>query len=229
VGYEVRFRPSGGAHGVGATSFDVVVTDMHMPVMDGATLLAEVRQRNPTAARIILSGYSDPEAVTRAALVAHRFLAKPCSTDVLKETMEHICTLKLQTADVEVREAVAGTDVERRIGTGPLSSASPDLLLQIHRDGTILAVHAPQEQPTAIAADLAEGILVYEALPPVLAEQLMDFVLRALEADEPQWFRYKFRSVGVARHREVCVWKRGEEDVLCIERDLTGLESMEAA
>ncbi len=39
--------------------FDVIVSDMRMPVMDGAQLLNEVRQRFPQVVRIVLSGQSD--------------------------------------------------------------------------------------------------------------------------------------------------------------------------
>ena len=45
--------------------FDVVVSDMRMPGMDGATLLSEVRRRQPGAVRIILSGYAETESVLR--------------------------------------------------------------------------------------------------------------------------------------------------------------------
>lgn len=67
----------------GLPRVDVVVTDMRMPGMDGAELLAHVRDRRPTAARIILSGQSDHEAVFRAIGPAHQYLAKPCDVDAL--------------------------------------------------------------------------------------------------------------------------------------------------
>ncbi|HER27012.1 MAG TPA: response regulator, partial [Rhodospirillales bacterium] len=52
--------------------FDVVVSDMRMPGMDGAALLKEVRRRHPLTARIILSGYSEEEAVLRTVGPAHQ-------------------------------------------------------------------------------------------------------------------------------------------------------------
>src|SRR5512139_875212 len=51
----------------------VIVSDMRMPGMDGAELLAEVRRRWPETVRIILSGYADQGAALRAVPVAHRF------------------------------------------------------------------------------------------------------------------------------------------------------------
>jgi len=55
-------------------TFDVVISDMRMPGMDGATLLGHIRDRYPSTARIILSGYSEVALATRAVPVAHRFL-----------------------------------------------------------------------------------------------------------------------------------------------------------
>ena len=41
--------------------YDVVVTDMRMPEMDGAQLLETVREKYPGIVRIILSGFSNDE------------------------------------------------------------------------------------------------------------------------------------------------------------------------
>lgn len=69
---------------------DVVVSDMRMPGMDGAHLLAWVRNHQPTAARIILSGHAEPEATLRAAVVAHRFLHKPCDLERLASVVDGV-------------------------------------------------------------------------------------------------------------------------------------------
>jgi HD-like signal output (HDOD) protein/CheY-like chemotaxis protein len=77
-----------------AGSFDVVVSDMRMPGMDGATLLGHIRDRFPNTARIILSGHSEIAMATRAVHVAHRFLAKPCDASQLLSTIERVCALQ---------------------------------------------------------------------------------------------------------------------------------------
>jgi YesN/AraC family two-component response regulator len=58
-------------------SFDVVVSDMRMPGMDGAQLLNEVMKRYPQIVRIVLSGQSDREMVLKSVRPAHQYLSKP--------------------------------------------------------------------------------------------------------------------------------------------------------
>jgi YesN/AraC family two-component response regulator len=48
-----------------ASSFDIVVSDMRMPGMNGAQLLNEIMKRHPSTLRIILSGYADQEIVLK--------------------------------------------------------------------------------------------------------------------------------------------------------------------
>jgi len=73
---------------------DVIVTDMRMPGMDGATLLTKVSELYPQVIRVILSGYSDQEMALRTARSAHQFLAKPCDPETLRHTIE--CAYRLR-------------------------------------------------------------------------------------------------------------------------------------
>ncbi|MTD28562.1 HDOD domain-containing protein [Erwinia sorbitola] len=83
--WECRFANSGheALEMLNEVPADVVVSDMRMPFMDGAELLTQVRNRWPGTIRIILSGYSEPDATLRMLDVAHRFVSKPCDSTVL--------------------------------------------------------------------------------------------------------------------------------------------------
>jgi HD-like signal output (HDOD) protein len=88
--------------------FDVVVSDMRMPEMDGADLLNEVMNRYPTTIRLILSGHADNTAIMKSIGVAHQFLSKPCAPELLQKTIERACGLKALINSDAVRQAVSG-------------------------------------------------------------------------------------------------------------------------
>lgn len=93
---------------LGESSYDVIVSDMRMPGMDGAHLLSEVRQRYPHIVRIILSGHSDREMILRSVGSAHQCLAKPCDADVLKATVSRAFALSKLLSDNNIKQVVAG-------------------------------------------------------------------------------------------------------------------------
>lgn len=111
--------------------FDVIVSDMRMPGMDGATLLGRIRDRYPSTARIVLSGYSDGGMATRAIPVAHRFLSKPCEGVELEATIERVCILQDLLSSAELRKIV-GT-----IGELPSLSGTYHSLLDALKDPNI--------------------------------------------------------------------------------------------
>lgn len=69
--------------------FDVVLSDMWMPGMDGAELLEQVRARSPDTVRIVLTGLADAAAATGAVNrgSVFRFLSKPCPPETLLDTV----------------------------------------------------------------------------------------------------------------------------------------------
>jgi CheY-like chemotaxis protein len=70
--------------------FDLVVSDMRMPGMDGVRLLERVRQHWPATVRVMLSGSADAEEVARASAAVDELIGKPCSAATLKATLERM-------------------------------------------------------------------------------------------------------------------------------------------
>ena len=87
--------------------FDVIVSDMRMPGIDGAQLLAHVRDRFPNVVRIILSGYSEKEMTLKAVGAAHQYLAKPCDAEILKLTVKKACNLRSLLNDAQLLKLVS--------------------------------------------------------------------------------------------------------------------------
>ncbi|MES2642661.1 MAG: response regulator [Myxococcota bacterium] len=86
--------------------YDVVVSDMRMPRMDGATLLREVKERYPRVVRIVLSGHTEMEAALRTVPIAHQFLGKPCEADRLRSVIQRTCDLQDLLHDENLRRRV---------------------------------------------------------------------------------------------------------------------------
>ena len=116
----------GGAEGLAALAqapFDVVVSDLWMPGMNGAEFLREVQARHPGAIRFILSSSTDREMAMSLVERAHQFLAKPCNPAFLRTVILRTLELGREVDSAAVREMVA------RIGQLPVL---PSLYLEIN-------------------------------------------------------------------------------------------------
>lgn len=84
-----------------AAEFAAVVSDYHMPEMDGVAFLEQFGQRQPDAVRLILSGQADMDALVKAINTTHiyRFLPKPWNEDGLKANLAQA---------LDYREAILG-------------------------------------------------------------------------------------------------------------------------
>jgi YesN/AraC family two-component response regulator len=80
-------------------SFDIVISDLRMPGMDGAALLAAVKTEFPKAVRIVLSGYADSSLFERAWPLSHLMLTKPCEAGALRDAIRRMLPEKFQGRD----------------------------------------------------------------------------------------------------------------------------------
>ena len=73
-----------------AVPFDLVLSDMRMPEMNGAELLSTLRLRYPDVPRLLLSGQSDLDSALAAINDAKvfRFLTKPCPPETIIESLD---------------------------------------------------------------------------------------------------------------------------------------------
>ena len=68
----------------------VVVSDMRMPEMDGAAVLAAINERSPDTRQILMTGYSDMESTVKAINNAnvYSYVTKPWDNENLKMIIE---------------------------------------------------------------------------------------------------------------------------------------------
>src|SRR5215813_13236635 len=96
AGHAVEHAPHGEAAlaRLGASSFDVVLTDLKMPVMDGMALLRAMHDRGLSPAVVILTGYGTIESAVEAMkLGATDYLIKDARPQEILLTIERVLRL----------------------------------------------------------------------------------------------------------------------------------------
>jgi DNA-binding NarL/FixJ family response regulator len=143
-------------------TFDVVVSDMRMPGLSGAELLAQVRTRHPRTMRLILSGHADVAAAASAINDGRifRFLLKPVRKDALLVAIDAALEQKrLEEAEHEVLERTLVGAVDALSET--LALANPEAFGRSRRLKRIVTALAketglPRRWPLEVAASLSQ-------------------------------------------------------------------------
>jgi len=88
-------------------NYDLIISDMRMPKLDGAELLSAAAKFSPASRRVLLTGYSDQEATARAINQGkiHAYIEKPWDNRQFVERINGLLHAKLrddqQARDVE--------------------------------------------------------------------------------------------------------------------------------
>jgi HD-like signal output (HDOD) protein len=109
--WEMSFAPGGepALELMASSPYDVVVSDMRMPGMDGAELLTRVSHSHPEVARVVLSGHTEPEAAIKVAIVGHRFLMKPTEPEALTAVIEQLIVRTSDEHATQIRRIAGAT------------------------------------------------------------------------------------------------------------------------
>ena len=126
AGHTVEHAPHGEAAlaRLGQRPFDVVLTDLKMPVMDGMQLLRVLHEREPSPAVVVLTGYGTIESAVEAMkLGAADYLIKDARPQEILVTVERVLKVDaLRRENARLRE-----EVGRLRGVGELIGESPAL------------------------------------------------------------------------------------------------------
>ena len=113
-GYRILIAESGaqGLAELEKTPVDLVISDMRMPEMDGATFLRQVRQRWPEAVRILLTGYADVTSTIAAINEGeiYRYISKPWDDNEIVNVVRE--ALERQKLEAENRRLTALTQAQ---------------------------------------------------------------------------------------------------------------------
>ena len=134
------------------TSFDVLITDMQMPGMNGVELMALAQDVAPSVARIVLTGYTRMALSVEALDLAHQVLDKPCDLDTLCEAVDYCCQVQALITSERVKQAIG------KVGRLPSPPTVYHELNQVLQKDSSDACVITQiiEQDMAIAAKLLQ-------------------------------------------------------------------------
>ncbi len=87
-------------------SFDLMVTDLQMPRMDGITLLKEMKSASPATASIVVTGFASvASAVEAMKLGAHDYISKPFQIDEMRMIVRRALEYqRLQTENLTLKQ-----------------------------------------------------------------------------------------------------------------------------
>ena len=113
-----------------AQVFDAVISDYRMPVMDGVAFLQAFAVLQPRCARLMLSGYSDTEAILRMVDEAaiHRFIPKPWSRQELLALLDE--AIFSVGGPVAPKSHALPRPTSTTLRTSPLLAELPDATLE---------------------------------------------------------------------------------------------------
>jgi CheY-like chemotaxis protein/anti-sigma regulatory factor (Ser/Thr protein kinase) len=95
-----------GLRSIEAVAYDLVITDVNMPGLDGMTLTERIRAIRPETPVVVMTVASTPENVIRAVQErAFSFFSKPFTTGAVAEMVERALSSKTSEDDIEVFSA----------------------------------------------------------------------------------------------------------------------------
>jgi DNA-binding NtrC family response regulator len=92
-GYELKMAKNGpeGLKMLDEETFDLVLTDLKMPNMDGIEVLGTIKEKWPKTDVVIVTGYQTVETAVKAIkLGAFDYIEKPFTPDSLVETVTKV-------------------------------------------------------------------------------------------------------------------------------------------
>lgn len=76
-----------------APPYDLVVSDLRLPVVDGLTVIEDLRERAPAVPVLLMTAFGDDAVRTRAQKLGATFLDKPFKMSELRAAARRLCQL----------------------------------------------------------------------------------------------------------------------------------------
>ena len=180
-GYDVDEAGGGAAalHSLEHTTYDLVLTDLNMPQVDGMKVLEAVQKHAPSTVTLVITGYASVHTALRALqLGAYEYLLKPTEIEDLKQAVRRSLERK-QLSEIDTLYRV-GQSIARAGDLDTICATVGETVrdvLHIQHAEVFLPGHPAHCDPAlgslledpALRRDLETGNIVTAALSPALA------------------------------------------------------------
>ena len=159
--------------------FDLVITDMIMPIMDGFGLIKEVRKINPTQIFMIVTGLDNKEDLIKAIhLRINYFIEKPLDIKEFKSTLDEISLIIKQKRENELSK--------RTLEGYKLALDNNSIVSKTNKDGIITYVNDNFCKISKYSKDELIGNSHYILQHPDIPKDFFKAILKVISSNR-QW------------------------------------------
>jgi PAS domain S-box-containing protein len=170
------------------TAFDVVLTDLMMPEMDGITLLRAALEIDPDVVGIVMTGHGTvPTAVDAMKVGALDYIVKPFKLSAIRPVLARALDLRrLRLENIRLREAVGiyelSSSIARTLDADAILERVADAAFQQSRAREVLVlVSGRADEPLRLAVTRTKDASELSGLTVPLSEDVGRWATRAHE------------------------------------------------
>lgn len=140
----------------------VIISDQRMPIMQGSDLLREIKQHSPATMRLLLTGYSDLNAIISSINEGEifRFINKPWNQQELKETVEAAAHIAISTADIETGEDTRPSDIKPNLVVIDTDTSTHEVVKETIGNKANILYHTSLEEGLETMSNTETSVLV---------------------------------------------------------------------
>lgn len=164
----------------------VIISDQRMPIMQGSDLLREVKEHSPTTMRLLLTGYSDLNAIISSINEGEifRFINKPWNQQELKETVNKATEIAMSTDEIITDDVLPITaDKKPNLVVIDQDMSTHTVVKETIGDKANILYHTSLEEGLETLSNTEASVLVTDIR---LGDEDISHAINALRQQNPQ-------------------------------------------